>query len=156
MNRIPVYLLLLFAILLDVFAWPSLLVHIVPPFALLIVAYWAIHAPGYLGLGTAFIIGIVLDMTLDDVLGHHSVSYLIITYVLIKMHRQMRIYPVWQQSIIIAMMILGERVLFYWISVSLGRIPYDLWFLLGVVGTLLIWPLVFWLCSKVQRGFQIY
>lgn len=156
MGKIIIVLTLLLAITLDVYAWPDAVRMFMPPFVFLTLGYWCIHAPRHVGLSTVFLASIVLDVVADTYVGHHSVAYLLLSYVLIRSHRTLRVNPLWQQCFVMAAMVLAERLIYYWISVSLGMPAYDIRYLWCVPVVVVLWPLIFSLCFRAQRFFWIY
>ena len=52
-----------------------------PSWVLLIALFWSQAVPGRFGLWYAFFIGVILDVVLDQPLGMHAISLVIILYI---------------------------------------------------------------------------
>ena len=61
--------------------------------------YWAIALPHRVGVGSGFIVGIVLDVLTGTLLGQHALGLSIVTFIAIQLHQRIRVFPFWQQSL---------------------------------------------------------
>jgi len=57
-------------LLLQILPWTSSLYMLKPHWLMLILVYWILVLPHRVGIGTAFLIGIILDLFLGTVLGY--------------------------------------------------------------------------------------
>ena len=48
----------------------------------MVLAFWVIHLPRYVGVGIALIIGLIADLFMDTRLGQQAFSAVIMTFVL--------------------------------------------------------------------------
>lgn len=61
----------------------------VPDFLALVLVFWSIHQPQRIGIGTAFIFGIFFDVHQGALLGQHALSYTVLSFFAIAMHRRL-------------------------------------------------------------------
>ena len=78
---------LLVGLLLNLAPWPSLVPSPDVIAALLVV--WNIRSPGRLGLGIAWLLGIVMDVHQGVLLGQHALAYSVLSYGAISLHRRL-------------------------------------------------------------------
>lgn len=156
MGRLIIYGLLLISLLIDAYGWSGKQNLLIPPMTLLMLAFWAIHTPRFINIGTAFVMGLLLDVIYSTVLGHHAFAYVIVLYVLVRWHRRIRVYPLWQQTLAIIVLVLIERLIYYWIETALYFAPMNFHFLICVPMVILIWPIVYWINTRIQQAFHLH
>ena len=59
-----------------------------PDFTALTLAFWVIHQPMRVGIGTAFVLGLFMDVHESALLGQHALSYTVMAYLAVMMHRR--------------------------------------------------------------------
>lgn len=145
---------LLIAVLLTLFPLPGWLETVRPQWVALVLIYWAMALPTTVGLGTAFVYGLILDIALGSLLGQHALGLSLVSYLIIKNHQRLRVYPVVQQSVIILFILLLKDLLFLWIYGITNRAPDSIWlYFLPAVISMLMWWLVFPLMRNFRRHF---
>lgn len=70
----------------------------VPDFLALVLVFWSIHQPQRIGIGTAFIFGIFFDVHQGALLGQHALSYTVLSFFAIAMHRRLLWFSVPSQA----------------------------------------------------------
>ena len=60
------------------------------------VIYWIMMWPRVFGLGTAWTVGLILDVLQGELLGQHALALTIVGYLTLRFHLQIRIFPLWQ------------------------------------------------------------
>ena len=82
------------------FIWGSLLVALMlnllplgrvlwmPDFLAVVLVFWNIHQPRRIGLGVAFVFGLLLDVHQASLLGQHALAYTVLIYCAIMIHRR--------------------------------------------------------------------
>ena len=95
----PVWLVMLLAIAAQLMPWPDYLAPLRPPWTTMAVIYWALMWPGRFGIVSALLVGLVLDVGLGSLLGQHALALCVVTYVVLRFHLQMRVFPLWQLTV---------------------------------------------------------
>jgi rod shape-determining protein MreD len=72
-----------------------------PSFLILTVLYWAIAAPRAGGVGLGWFSGLMLDVFEGPVLGEHALVLALAAYIAAREHQRIRSKPLFQQSLII-------------------------------------------------------
>ncbi|KLT72096.1 rod shape-determining protein MreD [Neisseria arctica] len=119
----------------DTFFW-------LPEFSAMMLLYWVINRPQSVGIGIAFIIGLLVDIGTAAPLGQHALSYMLITFLIQQQQRQIILYSSGFQALAVLVALLGNQII-----LMLVRLMYDhryndwLSFIAPFVGALL-WPLL--------------
>jgi rod shape-determining protein MreD len=135
---------------------PDYLAYARPHWVALVLFYWIISLPHRFGLVTAWTLGLVLDVLQGGLLGQQAVAYLVIGSLAASLYQRMRMFSVWQQSILIfAAMFVAEMILFVIDVATLDRTWRYLYLLPSIVSALL-WPWVFLILRYLRRRFSVY
>lgn len=143
------------AILLTIMPMPDALAAWRPYWVALVMIYWHLETGNLRSLGTAFAIGIVLDLTTGTLLGQHALGLVIINFLVGRFRNRLRFFPPWQQALAVGALLINERVVQLWIIGLLERgWPDWSWWLPPVTG-MLLWPWLFLLLDALrsQRRF---
>jgi rod shape-determining protein MreD len=116
------------------------------------VVYWVIEAPGRIGLGFAFAIGLLADLAFGGLLGEQALRLVIMAFIVQRFRAQLRFFPLSQQALAIGGLLLNDRVVSAAIHMALGepQLPWGFWWapLLGM----LLWAPVFLLLDTLRLG----
>jgi len=143
---------LLLALVLSIVPLPDTLRYARPDWALLVLLYWNLHLPDRVGVGAAWLVGLLQDALVGSLLGQHALAYTLCAYIAVKLHQRLRLYPLWQQAISISVLLALAQLLFLWINGILGRpVNITLYWLPTLLG-MLIWPLLAFVLRFLQRS----
>lgn len=143
------------AFILSMIPLPQILQTIRPEFVTIVLIYWSIALPNRVGVGIGWIVGLIFDVSTDALLGQHALTFALITYLAIKLHQRIRVYPIWQQALTILVLMMFQGTITLWIKGMLGVAP-SLWsFMLPAISTALFWPVGYLLMRQVRRHYQI-
>ncbi len=160
MNNRPHYILLpanpLFitaslavAFLLNLLPWGHWIG--VPDFVALVLVFWSIHQPRKVGIGVAFMMGLLMDVHDATLLGENALSYTLLSYFAIMIHRRVLWFRLLTQAAhvlpLLWMMQIVQLVVRMMVS---GTFPGWLYFMESVIAALL-WPFVTVLLLAPQR-----
>lgn len=140
------------ALLLGLLPLPGVLQPLRPYWLALVLAYWVIETPGRIGLGTAFVLGLVADLAFGGLLGEQALRLVVMTFILQRFRAQLRFFPLSQQALAIGGLLLNDRVISAAIHLALGtqQLPWMYWWApaLGMV----LWAPVFLLLDATRLG----
>ena len=126
-----------------------------PQWVTLVLLYWAIALPHRVGVGSEFATGIVLDVLTGTLLGQHALGLSIVSFIAIQLHQRIRVFPFWQQSLGILVLLVIEHLLALWITgATQGVAPGLVYWTVPLIGALL-WPWVFVTLRKTRRHFKV-
>ncbi len=141
LNRVPMLLSVLAGLLLSVLPLPHWLNIARPDFLVIVVLYWSIMVPRAGGLTLAFLAGLLLDAFKGVVLGQHALALCLASYLAIKLHLRVRIFPIWHQALTVFWLLALYQFMLFWIDGMTGHpiTNYARW-IPAFTGALL-WPL---------------
>ena len=149
-GRALLWLSMMAALLLGLIPLPELIVAFRPFWIGLVLAYWALEAPQRVGLGYAFVVGLIADLVFGTVLGEHALRLTILVFLLLRFRARLRFFPLSQQALAILAMLINDRVIAAGVRAFLGEgmPPLAFWFspLIGM----LLWPWLFLLLDDLR------
>ena len=118
-----------------------------PNLVLLVIVYWALYRPESIGMGWAWMIGLIQDLIMANLIGHHAMIYVIIVFFIKNALNKNKNYAFFEyMSWLIAFVILD--VLFTMIlNWSVQHISPNWSVLYSIVGSILVWP---WLYAMLS------
>jgi rod shape-determining protein MreD len=94
-----------------VFIWSSLAVALainmvplgriawMPDLLALVIVFWSVHQPARIGIGAAFVFGLLMDVNQASMLGQHALAYTTLGFLATMIHRRLLWYPVISQAL---------------------------------------------------------
>jgi rod shape-determining protein MreD len=123
----------------------------VPDFVALVLIFWSIHQPRKVGIGIAFLMGLLMDVHDATLLGENALSYTLLSYFAIMIHRRVLWFKVGTQALHVLPLLLMMQTVQLLIRVSVsGHFPGWLYFLESLV-TAFLWPVVTSILLAPQR-----
>ncbi|MFV2056171.1 MAG: rod shape-determining protein MreD [Thiohalomonadales bacterium] len=126
-----------------------------PEWVAMVLIYWCIALPDRVGIVVAFFIGLFLDVAGGALLGQNSLALSVIAYLSLKLHQRMRLFPVWQQSMSILLLVTLHQMIGLWIKGLIGQTTPGWAYWLPSVSSMLLWPLVFSILRFMRRYYRI-
>ena len=122
-----------------------------PAWVTLVLIYWCLATPEKITLGTGWLIGLGLDILAFGLLGRYALTKTLITYLTRRVALRVRVYPVWQQSVFVLMLLALESVILVAIEYLIeGNIQgLAQWRALAIGAAL--WPFIFWFLRHCRR-----
>lgn len=145
------------------FMWGSLLVALLlsmlpfgritwmPDFVALALVFWSVHQPHKIGMGTAFFMGLLVDVHQSAMLGQHALSYTLLSFLALIIHRRLVWFGLFSQAVQILPLFLLAHVLQLIIRVVAGGVFPGYWIALAPVFEAALWPVVSILLLAPQR-----
>ena len=151
LKHLVIYLSFIVGLLLLILPLPDWVWHYRPDWLALILIYWSMALPKYVGLWTALIIGLLADSLLGTLLGQHSLALVIITYLNLNLYQRIRVLSLVQQSVYVFGLLLINQIIVFWMDGVMGlTIPVQTVFVAPFIGALL-WPFVFIILRDIRR-----
>jgi len=150
-RHAPIVMSIVAALMLAIAPIPDWAAPFRPDWVTMTLIYWSIAYPSSYSVGSAWLIGIVLDVAQGTLLGQHALALCMVVYVSVKFHLQMRQFPLLQLSATaFALLALYEFILF-WINGVAGVAAPARVYWGPVVSGALVWPLVQFALGGINR-----
>jgi rod shape-determining protein MreD len=144
------------AMMLTILPLPPWATWLRPMWVMLVVIYWCLALPEQFSVGMAWLIGLLLDVLQGTLLGQHALALAVVAYIIVKFHPRIRLYPIWQKTLVVFIVSFVYLALIYWIQGIIGILPktWEAWF--PAITTTLLWPWVFIILRDLRRKFNVY
>ncbi|MBK7684874.1 MAG: rod shape-determining protein MreD [Rhodocyclaceae bacterium] len=114
----------------------------IPDWVALTLVFWCIHQPLRVGMGAAFVLGLVMDVADASVMGQHSLAYVVLAFTAATLSRRILWFPLAQQAIHVLPMLLATQLIMVIARMLAGaEFPGLWWFLSSFTATALWHPL---------------
>src|SRR6058998_2640558 len=136
------------ALFLDFLPWRDL--RLVPDFVALVIAFWCVRQPRLVGLGIAWIVGLLTDAGNGVLLGQHALAYSLLAFLCVWLSRRILWFGPMLQSLHIALILLVTQAAVLVVRLGAGD-PFPGWpILIGPLLGALLWPVATWLLLLPQ------
>jgi len=146
-----------------VFMWGSLLIALtlnlvpygrvpaMPDVLALALVFWNVHQPRRVGIGAAFVFGLLMDVHEGALLGQHALSYTLLSFFAISMHRRLLWFSVPAQALQVAPLFFAAHAVSVLVRLAAGGV-FPGWSLLAAPALeALLWPVATLLLLAPQR-----
>lgn len=125
-----------------------------PDWVALTLIYWAMALPWRVGLGIGWLLGLLLDVVYGTLLGLHGLAMVIMAYLVLRFYLQFRAFPVWQQSLVVLVLLTVYHFPVFWMS-GLTGISEPVMGWPAIVAGAIIWPWVFAILRGIRRRYRL-
>jgi rod shape-determining protein MreD len=145
------------------FMWASLVVALLinmmpfgqvawaPDWLALVIVFWRVHQPTRVGMGAAFVFGLLMDVHQAALLGQHALSYTMLGFFAIMIHRRLLWFSMTSQALQMLPLFAVSRLIELAIRM-IGGDAFPGWpLLIAPVIEAALWPLVSVLLLAPQR-----
>lgn len=146
---------LVVAFMLTIMPLPEWAVAWRPAWVALVLGYWCLALPQSVGVLTGWIVGLYLDVVNGSLLGQHALGLAFVAYFIALNHRQIRVFPLTRQSLVIGSVIFAYTLYTLIIYNLLGSKPYGYHHLASALTSALIWPWLFVVLRDLRRKFNL-
>jgi rod shape-determining protein MreD len=122
-----------------------------PDFLALVLAFWNVHQPRRVGVGLAFMFGLMMDVHDGAVLGQHALAYTLLSFAAIAIHRRVLWFSLPSQAIQILPLFLAAHLVSLAVRMLAGGMFPGWSLLLAPLFESMLWPLAAWWLLAPQR-----
>jgi len=122
-----------------------------PDLLLVALAFWNVHQPRRVGVGWAFLFGLLMDVHQGALLGQHALAYTVLSFVAITVHRRLLWFGVIEQAVQILPLFFAVHALSLAVRMLAGGMFPGWWLFLAPVLEATLWPLATLLLLAPQR-----
>ena len=123
----------------------------VPDFLALVLVFWNVHQPRKVGIGIAFLFGLLMDVHESALLGQHALAYSLLSYGAISLHRRVPWFGLTGRMLHVLPLFLLAQVATIVVRAAVGSGLPGWPYLLSSVTTTALWPLAELLLLAPQR-----
>lgn len=123
----------------------------IPDFLALALVFWSIHQPQRVGIGVAFVLGLFMDVHQGAMLGQHALSYTVLSFLAIAIHRRLLWFTVPSQAFQVLPLFAAAHAIELTVRLLSGGAFPGFWIFLAPVLESLLWPVVSVVLLMPQR-----
>ena len=131
------------ALLLSVAPMPAFMEPGRPLWLALFLTAWTLALPHRVGMTTAWVLGLAADVLYGSLLGQNALILTFITFLVLSLHQRLRMFPMWQQSLVLLVVFGLAQLVQLWLNALTGNRPPTLLFILPALVSALLWPWVY-------------
>lgn len=150
-NLIAIYISLLIALICQLFPWVGQGIIFRPDFMLVVMLYWLMRAPNFCNIGTAWVVGILVDLATGSLLGQHALSFTLTAFIGLGYQRRLVLFNPWQLMGYIFGLLIFERVLMLFLKLFEGNDNPGWTYFVPVMAGLLLWQLMILIFGALTR-----
>jgi rod shape-determining protein MreD len=149
-RRLPVIITFIVGLMLTVMPLPESAEPFRPDWLALVVIFWAMQLPRTWSVGSAWFIGIVLDVSYGTLLGQHALALCLVAFATVRFHLLMRVFPLSQLSATIFALLALYQFILFWVNGVAGVTASTITYWAPVITGTLVWPFLFMFLSGVR------
>jgi len=144
------------AALLAIVPVPEWALYYRPEWVALVLVFWVINHPERVGIGVAWLMGILLDALTGSLFGLHALGLALVAYLTLRLRLRLRLYAVFQQASVLLVIIGLQLLLLQWLQI-LFDLPRgaSMIFLAPALSSALLWPFAWMLLGGLVRSLDI-
>ncbi len=143
------------AYLLTVMPMPREWAWLRPEWTALVLIYWCLAVPQRVGVAVGWLAGLFQDVLRGALLGQYALGLAVVAYLTLKLHRRLRLFPLWQQALSVLVLVALQQLLVLWVQGILGQARPAWAYWLPAATSALLWPPLFLLLRALRRRFRV-
>ena len=122
-----------------------------PDMLMVLLAFWSLNQPQRIGLGIAFVLGLIMDVDRASLLGQHALAYTALSFFAITIHRRLLWFAVPSQAAQVLPLFFAAHAIELLIRLLAGGVFPGWSILLAPVLESVLWPVASVLLLLPQR-----
>jgi rod shape-determining protein MreD len=137
-----IYFTLFAAYMLYLLPWAGFGLLLRPDFVLLVLLYWMLRAPHLCNVGTAWMMGLLLDVATGSLFGQYALAYTVTAFFAIYYQRRLVLFSAWQQVGYVLLLLLVSQIVLLVIKLMAGNALPGWGYFLSSLSGILLWQLL--------------
>lgn len=113
-----------------------------PEFVTMVLVFWVLNEPGKVGVWTAFVLGLLMDVLMATTFGVYPLMLAVIAYLAKLSYRWVTVFSVWQTGGLVFALVLAGLLVKRILLGILGTGPDSLLYWVPALTSALVWPTV--------------
>ncbi len=111
-----------------------------PDLLALVVVFWNVYQPRRVGVGTAFVFGLLLDVHQGALLGQHALAYTMLSFAATSFHRRLLWFGMFEQALQMLPLFFAAHAVSLAVRLLAGDMFPGWWLLAAPLAEALLWP----------------
>lgn len=143
------------AAILTIVNLPGWLFYFRPDWIALLVVYWVLAIPNRVGVFYGMAHGLLLDLLLIKVFGLNALGMSLLAFVITRIYTQIRMFPIWQQAILVSLLIAIMKLLIGWVASWVSDFTFSRYYWYSTLGNIVIWPFLYIILRDIRRALKL-
>lgn len=144
-----------FALVLAVLPLPQWLLWGRPEWVCLVLIYWCIALPHRVGITTALVMGVILDVLEGSVMGQNAFALIVVALLTLTLYQRLRVFSLWQQAAVVFVLVGINQMICQWVQSLQGAGAETLLFMLPAFSSALLWPFILHSLRGLRRRHRV-
>lgn len=124
-----------------------------PDWVALVLIYWVMALPNRIGVFSAWIVGLFVDVLDGYLLGINALSLATIAFIVQLIVHRIRLFSRWKQATHVAILIGIHKLIVLLLSSLIRYFNVDYTYWLSLIGCVIFWPWIFILLRDLRRKY---
>jgi rod shape-determining protein MreD len=142
---------LLVALLLNLLPGGGFWLTARPDFLALVLLFWCIQEPRFVGVGGAWALGLLMDVADANLFGQHALAYALLAYAAEFFHRRVLRFSLWAQALHVAVLVTACQLVVLLVRVFSGAAGVSWTYFVPSITAALLWPVASVMLQWPQR-----
>lgn len=134
-----IYFSLFLALLCLLLPWSGIALKVRPDFLLLVIIFWIIRAPNLCNIGTAWLVGLVVDLATGGVFGQYALAYTITAFFAAIYQRRLVLFNSTQQIFYVFLLLITSQIVLLIFKTFSGALWLGWSYFIPSISGVLIW-----------------
>ena len=152
-NLIFTWSIILLSIVLTIIPLTDLINSFRLPWLIMTVIYFSIFNVALIGVLSAWLSGLILDLMAGGLMGENAMILSIISYLSYRFRFQIRVYPIWQIMVVVLIFLSLGEILSLWIQCVSGSMNLSVIEWINILIAVIIWPIFMGFIQKMESVF---
>jgi len=136
-----IYLSLLVAFVCLLFPWSGLALTLRPDFMLLVIIFWLLRAPNQCSVGTAWFMGLWVDLATGGIFGQYALAYTVTTFFAVIYQRRLVLFNSTQQLVYVFSLLFMSQLILLILKTFSGKEFLGWAYFLPSITGVLVWQI---------------
>ena len=127
-----------------------------PAWVAMVLIYWCMALPQRIGIGVAWMLGLVLDVQQGTLLGQNALGLALLAYITLLGYQRVRVFPLKQQAIVVCACLLLVEFINLWVRGIMGVPPHHWTYWMPAFTSMLLWPWLFIILRDLRRKHHVF
>ena len=141
-NLKSLYISLILAFICLLLPWSGILLQARPDFLLLVIIFWLIRAPNLCNIGTAWFVGLFVDLATGGTFGQYALAYTVTAFFAVIYQRRLVLFNGTQQLFYVFLLLIIAQIILLILKTFAGGLSLGWAYFIPSITGVLLWKIV--------------